>query len=204
MQSEYLLTLIFKFCNNIDKVNAIIRGGVMEAYLKKIVLQYLCGSFLMIGLCMPWRIDAELIELNFDTLFPVSWYQKGLVSIIRVWHIIAQVVETRNEQLPLDLMLGTLAFGQFCIERIHTHDRCVSNNEDIMYGIMVVHKIQSLLAMVNVAPAMRDRADCIVDMLVKIEKNFNFLYIPSNIQTICSARDVGIKCSFACNLEVIK
>jgi hypothetical protein len=101
--------------------------------------------------------------------------------------MIAQVVEGHSEQLSCDVMLGKLAFGQFCIERIDMQDQCVSNNENIMYGILVVHKIQSLLAMVEIASTMRDRADCIVDILEKIEKKFNFLYIPSNIQTIRSA-----------------
>jgi len=186
MQSEYPLTLIFKFCNNIDKVNAIIRGGVMGACLKKILMQYICVIFLMIGLSVSWRVNAALVDLNFDVLYPVSWYQKGLISIISVWHMIAQVVEGDSEQLPLDVMLSTLAFGQFCIERIHTQGQCIRNNEDIMYGIMVVHKIQSLLAMVEIVSTMRDRADCILDILEKIEKKFNFLYIPSNIQTIRS------------------
>ena len=151
----------------------------MGACLKKILMRYICVVFLMIGLSLSWRINAELIELNFDVLYPVSWYQKGLISIISVWHMIAQVVEGHSEQLPCDVMLGALAFGQFCIERIHTQDQCVSNNEDIMYGIMVVHKIQSLLAMVEIASTMRDRSDCVVDMLEKIEKNLIFyIYHP--------------------------
>jgi len=158
----------------------------MGACLKKILMRYICVVFLMIGLSASWRVNAELVDLNFDVLYPVSWYQKGLISIISVWHMIAQVVEGHSEQLSCDVMLGKLVFGQFCIEHIHTQDQCVSNNEDIMYGIMIVHKIQSLLAMVEITSTMRDRADCMVDILEKIEKKFNFLYIPSNIQTIRS------------------
>jgi hypothetical protein len=137
------------------------------------------SSFLIIGLLMPFGMHAERVDLNFDTLFPVTWYQKGLASTINVWHMIVQVLEEKNAQLPLDVIQGKLAFGQFCLERMHKEEQI--HAEDSAYCLMIVSKIRSLLAMIVVTPIMRDRADCIIEMLDKIQKTLDPLHIPADI-----------------------
>ena len=151
----------------------------MRTNSKKMVMQHIKSCFLMLGLLMPLGMHAAMVDFNFDALFPVTWYQKGLASTINVWHMIVQVLEAHNGQLPLDVILGKLAFGQFCIERMHKEEKTCA--EDSAYFIMIVSKIQSLLAAVVVTPVMRDRADCLIDMLVTIQKTLDPLHIPSDI-----------------------
>ena len=174
------MTLAFKLCNNVDKRGrGYTGGGMMGIYITKMVMRHIKRSFLIIGLLVPIGIHAERIDLNFDALFPVTWYQKGLASTINVWHMIAQVLEAKNVQLPLDLILGKLTFGQFCIEHMHKEEK--TDADDSAYFVMIVSKIRSLLAMIVVTPVMRDRADCLIEMLSKIQKTLDPLHIPADI-----------------------
>ncbi len=132
----------------------------MEIYIKKMVMSGLCFSSIM---------QAEQREFNFDVLFPITWYQKGLGSIIHAWYMVAQISEKHEDQVLFDILLGKLIFSQFCFERLF-QDGHSTNSEDIVYAIMVVHKTQSLLTDTTTVSVMRDRIECIMDMLLKIEK----------------------------------
>ena len=151
----------------------------METAIKKMVKQYIKISFLMIGLCLPCGMQAIPIDLNFDVLFPVTWYQKGLASTINAWHMIEQVLKVHNGQLPLDMIVGKLAFGQFCLERMQQEEQIGA--EDSAYFIMLVNKLRFLLAPVVVTPVMRDHADCIIHMLSTLQKTLDPLHIPADI-----------------------
>lgn len=136
-------------------------------------------SCLLTGLQMSFGSHAAIVELNFDMLFPITWYQKGLASIINVWHMITQVLEANSELLPFDLILGKLAFGQFCFEHMQKEEQ--THDEDRAYCIGVLSKVQSLLAPIVVTPAMRDRADCIGNILSDIQKICDPLEGPADI-----------------------
>lgn len=136
-------------------------------------------NFLLLGLLMPLITHTAMVDLNFDNLFPVTWYQKGLASTINVWHTLVTVLETNNEQLPLDAILGKLAFGHYCLECMNKEEHVSA--EDTAYFIAVIDKVRSLLAMIAVTPVMRDRADCIIDMLLTMHKTLDPLHIPSDI-----------------------
>ena len=128
---------------------------------------------------MPLGIHAAVIDLNFDSLYPETWYQKGLASTMSVWHVIMKNLEEHNAQLPLDVILGKLVFGQFCVERMRREEQI--RPEDSTYFVMVMGQIQLLLATVVVTPVMRDRADCIIEMLIKIQKTLDLSHIPADI-----------------------
>lgn len=161
-------------------------------------------KMVMSGLCLSSIMQAEQIELNFDVPFPITWYQKGLGSIIHAWYMVNQISAKNEDQFLFDILLGKLIFSQFCFERVH-QDACHVNNEEIIYAMMVVRKLQSLLTDITIVSVMRDRIECIMDMLLKIENCLDlFLYVPSDIKAICSTKNIGIKCSFSRNLEIIK
>ena len=155
------------------------------------------------SLIESFTMYAERIDLNFDALFPTTWYEKGLASTMSVWHAMVQILEAdNNKPLPFDAILAKLVFGQFCVERMRQEERI--GDEDSNYFMMVVAKIQDLLTMMVITPVMRDRFDCMVDLLLKIQKFLDPSHIPSNINAIGSASNIGIKCSFASKLEIIK
>ena len=148
----------------------------MKIYLKTVLLRFIKISSFIGGLCVPLCMRATVINLNFDVLFPMTWYQKGLESAINVWHLLAEVLKAdtkaAHEQLPLDTIVCRLAFGQFCIEQMRSKNQQL-RAEDSTYFVMVIDKIQSLLAMIIVMPAEYDRFQCVVDTLEKMKKTFN-------------------------------
>jgi len=157
----------------------------------------------VMSLCLSFGMCAEQVELNFDALFPITWYEKGLVSTMHVWHMLIKMFEADTKvQLPFDTLLAKLAFGQFCVQRMqHKEKPC---NDDINYFLMVVNKIQELLAMIEVMPLIRDHFDCVSDLLLKMKHILDPSQIPSDIEAVRSAKHIGVKCSFASNLEIIK
>lgn len=158
----------------------------MKIIGQKKLLHGLKISFFMIAILFSYGIQAGQAIFNFDSLFPKTWYQKGLESTIKVWSVIAHVLEVegvqgvaKQQMLSDDGLLGSLAFGQFCI-------RCMRNQEqplegDLDFFVSVVDKIQLLLPMIGVTPGLKDRIDCMISMIKKMHTALISSDIPSDI-----------------------
>lgn len=113
-----------------------------------------------------FTLQAYQVTLSFDSLFPITWYQKGLEASLHVWQELVDIFNNNgnDDALSYDSLLGKLVFAQFCVNRmIQENGECVP--EDISYFVTVLNKLQSLLAMVVVTSKTEDFILCAVDMI---------------------------------------
>ena len=122
--------------------------------------------------CRSSMISAYQVNFSFDSLFPMTWYQKGLESSLQVWQALINVFEKSDDAatLSFDLLLGRLAFSQFCINRMHKENKS-EISEDNVYFKNVLNKIQQLLAVVTITPKTEDFVECAEDMLQVMQQN---------------------------------
>ena len=80
-------------------------------------------------------------SLSFDTLFPLTWYEKGLHATINAWDMIQKHFPLENVD-KLDVLIGKCAFAYFCLENMHKN-RQIIVDEDISYFSLL------LLAIIN-------------------------------------------------------
>ncbi len=114
---------------------------------------------------------AHQITISFDSLFPVTWYQKGLESCLYVWQALSDVFIKNGdgELLSCDLLLGKLTRAQFCIQRmIQENIACLP--EDNAYFVTVLNKVQDLLTMVVITQKTQDFVLCAGDMIASMQK----------------------------------
>jgi hypothetical protein len=157
----------------------------MEIIFKKKLLRCIKIAACIMSVCVSRGISADQISLNFNSLFPATWYQKGLESTVKVWHTIARSLENgssadRKALLLDDVLVGRLAFGQFCVECMRNQDQ-QPLDEDVAYFVAVINKIKSLLTMMLVVPIQQDRMYCVATMLEKMQKILVPSYKPSDI-----------------------
>ena len=132
-------------------------------------------SFLMV-FCVT-SIKTYQVNLSFDSLFPKTWYQKGLEASMHVWQSLATVFEKNSDgaMLSLDMLLGRLAFAQFCINRMHKEGvHCIA--DDSAYFSTVLDKVKRLLTLVTVTSKTEDFVSCAEDMIEEMERKLNFTY----------------------------
>ena len=105
-------------------------------------------SLMIFFLCVTGIIQTH--PLSFDSLFPLSWYQKGLESSLYVWQTLTTMPQDSSHTKILYETLGRLTFVQFCVNRMHQeNERYVA--EDIDYLLAVLYKIQQLLALIDIS-----------------------------------------------------
>ena len=111
------------------------------------------------------------INLSFDSLFPMTWYQKGLESSLFVWQTLINFFEKGNDRVVLsfDLLLARLAFAQFCIKRMYQENN-MQKADDMTYFVKVLNKVQKLLGMMMVTSGNYDFILCAEDMLQVMHK----------------------------------
>ena len=128
-------------------------------------------SLLVVLLCTSSKIEAYQVDLSFDSLFPVTWYQKGLESSVYVWQTLINVFDksTDGATLSFDLLLGRLAFAQFCINRMN-QERMPCITDDSVYFASVLNKVQQLLALVVITSKTHDFVVCAEDMIQAMQK----------------------------------
>lgn len=139
-------------------------------------------SFLIIIFCSSFitkpsmRLNASPLNLSFDSLFPVRWYQKGLESSLSVWQTLTQVFEKNGDvsSVPCNALLGKLSYARFCINHM-IHEEVVCIPEDSAYFVMILHKIQDLLAIVVVNEKTHDFVLCASEMIVEMQKQLSEL-----------------------------
>lgn len=106
------------------------------------------------------------ITVNFDSLFPVTWYQKGLQAAIYVWHVLADAC--KGNPVTVDLpnnVLSKLALVQFSVGRM-VKDRVCCLSEDKAYFGAVLNKIKELVGCVKFDD---DFVMCVDEMVSGIE-----------------------------------
>ena len=116
-------------------------------------------------------VQAYKVDLSFDSLFPMTWYQKGLESSLYVWHSLINVFEKDldGSLLSVDLLLSRLAFAQFCINRMNQEGKpCIA--DDSAYFATVLYKVKQLLTMIVITPKNHDFVLCAEDMIQTMEQ----------------------------------
>lgn len=133
--------------------------------------------------CISSKTQTYQINLSFDSLFPVTWYQKGLESSMHVWQALINVFEKKSDgaMLSFDLLLGRLAFTQFCINRMH-QEGTPRIADDTAYFAAVLSKVKQLLSLVVITPKTHDFVLCAEDMICAMEKSFDTFLQGKNTQ----------------------
>jgi len=136
--------------------------GNLRAWAMIIVVVFCCASS---------KIEAYQVDLSFDSLFPTTWYQKGLESSVYVWQTLINVFDKSSDgaTLSFDLLLGRLAFAQFCINRMN-QERMSCIEDDSVYFASVLNKVQQLLALVVITSKTHDFVVCAEDMIQAMQK----------------------------------
>lgn len=135
----------------------------------------LCAIFLMFS-CVS-SVQAYQVNLSFDSLFPKTWYQKGLEASMSVWQSLATAFEKNSDgaMVSLDLLLGRLAFAQFCINRMHKEGvECIA--DDSVYFSTVLDRVKRLLALVTVTSKTHDFILCAEDIIMQMESKLGSTY----------------------------
>lgn len=128
--------------------------------------------WMMLG-CIS-SLQAYQVNLSFDSLFPKTWYQKGLEASMYVWQSLMNVFEKNSDgaTLSLDILLGRLAFAQFCINRMHQEQILA---DDSVYFSTVLDRVKRLLASVTITSKTQDFVLCAEEMIqsmeMKLQKN---------------------------------
>ena len=119
-------------------------------------------------LCCISSLQAYQVNLSFDSLFPKTWYQKGLEASMYVWQSLMNVFEKNSDgaTLSLDVLLGRLAFAQFCINRMH-QERLLA--DDSAYFSTVLERVKRLLALVTITSKTQDFVLCAEEMIQSME-----------------------------------
>jgi hypothetical protein len=135
----------------------------------------LWAIFLMF--CCVGSVKTYQVNLSFDSLFPKTWYQKGLEASMHVWQSLATVFEKNSDgaMLSLDMLLGRLAFAQFCINRMHKEGaQCIA--DDSAYFSVVLNKVKQLLTLVAITSKTEDFVACAEDMIQQMESKLGSTY----------------------------
>lgn len=164
------MTLAHDICNNGDREMPLAKGVMMEKHLKNWAI-----VSIVIFYCTSPMMHAYQINVSFDSLFPMTWYQKGLESSMHVWQSLINVFEKSGDGaiLSFDLLLGRLAFAQFCISRMHQQEETIRIADDTAYFAAVLNKVKRLLALVVITPKTHDFVLCAEDMIQEMEKKLS-------------------------------
>lgn len=128
--------------------------------------------------CSSSMIKTYHVTLSFDSLFPMTWYQKGLESSLFVWQTLINFFDKGGDQLLLsfDVLLARLAFAQFCINRMHQENN-MGRVEDNAYFVKIVNKVQKLLGMIIITPKNHDFILCAEDLLQTMRKQLSVVLV---------------------------
>lgn len=132
---------------------------------------------------MIWGITVSLnmygATLSFNSLFPASWYEKGLNATIFVWHKVCSVIDekTDHDTETFDIILGRFAFAHFCLEKMYQNKQCVID-EDVMHLATLLHKIENQLIAHAVTFTDKERLACLARMVTRMKQS---LEVPCNI-----------------------
>ena len=109
----------------------------------------------------------------------MTWYQKGLESSLYVWQSLIDNVNKTTDaaSLSCDVLLGRLAFAQFCLNRMQQMNESAID-DDIAYFTMVVRKIDQLFSLIVVTPITEDFIACAQDLIISMEQKLKLSVHP--------------------------
>lgn len=124
-------------------------------------------------LCSVSTSQSYQSIVTFDSVFPVTWYQKCLETSLSVWQALVQAFEKNDgTEIHFYELLGKLVFAQFCINWM-VKEGVVCLPEDSAYLGVVLNKVRGLVDMIVVDDENNDVILCIHDVIVSIEQQLN-------------------------------
>src|SRR5205809_7176685 len=108
-------------------VGAEIGGTMMRKYV-----------FLVLFLCASCISQSYQLTTSFDSLFPMTWYQKGLEASLSVWQKLIHCAENNiDPQLSNNELLGLLTRTLFYIDRMKQESVvCMAEDKDYFVQVM--------------------------------------------------------------------
>lgn len=147
----------------------------MKNYSKNVTTSRIVVYCFFILCSMVISLDMYAAELSFNSLFPATWYEKGLNATIFVWHkvqsVIDEKVDNQNRE-TFDIVLGRFAFAHFCLEKMYQNKQCVID-EDIMYLAMLLHKLENELIVNAVSVHDQERLACLSRMVARMKQSLH-------------------------------
>ena len=135
--------------------------AMMKNYLLSVL--FLCTSYTI--------SQAHQLNTLFDSLFPMTWYQKGLeASLCVLQNVIYSFENNVAPQLSYDELLGKLARTLFCVDRMK-QEGIAFLVEDKDYFVGVMNKIKSLLDMMVITPKNEDFILCAQGIVLNIQQH---------------------------------
>lgn len=144
------------------------------------IMQRMSLNYLFALCSMIISLNMYGATLSFNSLFPATWYEKGLNATIFVWHKMCSIIDEKAENQNMetfDIILGRFAFAHFCLEKMYQNKQCVID-EDIMHLATLLHKLENQLIVHVVNSHNQERLACLARMVARMKKS---LQVPSNI-----------------------
>jgi hypothetical protein len=146
-------------------------GGPMKRGLIKHGITCLGMFFFSNVLFFSSFIRSHPINISFDQLFPVGWYQKTMQSLAVVWHILTDTLHSRDhaQLFPMNSILAQLALARFYSGRI-AQEKVVLIDEDREHVRNMVHKVKEMVDRIVVGENNEDFIECVNEFLGEIEE----------------------------------
>jgi len=156
------------FCNSEIREWAYKRDKRMKKIVKNGYCKWVLFSFII--LCSVSTSQSYQSIVTFDSIFPVTWYQKCLEASLSVWQAFAQAFEKNDgSEIQFYELLGKLVFAQFCINSM-VKEGVVCLPEDSVYLGVVLGKVKKLVEMIVVDDENNDVILCIHDVILNIQQ----------------------------------
>lgn len=153
---------------------------MMKNYVKNVIMHGMSLNYLFALCCMLLSLNMCGATLSFNSLFPATWYEKGLNATIFVWHKVCSIIDEKADEQNIetfDIILGRFAFAHFCLEKMYQNKQCVID-EDIMHLATLLHKLENQLIVHAVSSHDQERLACLARMVARMKQS---LQLPSNI-----------------------
>lgn len=110
------------------------------------------------------------IQLSFDSLFPLSFFEQALRATMQVWHILKDENFTSNQQCTTmyDQMLGQLTSAHFCLKQMYSTNQAV-HGEDMRYLHALLQEVKHGI-MAHETDLPDQRVVCMVSVIEKMQR----------------------------------
>ena len=119
------------------------------------------------------------VTLSFDTLFPMTWYEKGVNATIFVLNKMRLFYgqEQCDEESFFDVILGKCLFAYFCFAKM-SHSKKPLIEEDITYVTFLVDTLENYVKHIEYNHEYKDHKQCLESIIIHMKDH---LHIPSNV-----------------------
>jgi len=138
----------------------------MKIFIKK----ELSGYMLILIFLSP--VYAAPITLSFDTRSSITWYEKGVRSLLSVWH---ELKTAQQNEMLFDAILGKLTFTQYCLDHVVKEGEPILQQEK-NYCCMILDKIVSFFCISKSHSGKFENSDyvnCLDNMIESIVEVIN-------------------------------